>query len=189
MNTVNIELSHDYEGGGLFYIKPSSATGEIADEYYAGYGWLETIKRENTSDIVFPDLHAGDAIFYNYTVRHGVAPVESGTRYSMAFFFDMDNPAVYEGEDDLEEFEVRLHNGFSDMELDVVLVYDAAKGKELWDILYDKVTPDETVFYSAYDGDLLRVLRSGTDEVVSHIGITRDQSSYTLSQINLGSEL
>ena len=82
MNTVNIELSHDYEGGGLFYIKPSSATGEIADEYYAGYGWLETIKRENTSDIVFPDLHVGDAIFYNYTVRHGVAPVESGTRVS-----------------------------------------------------------------------------------------------------------
>ena len=28
------------------------------------------------------DLHAGDAIFYNYTVHHGVAPIESGARVS-----------------------------------------------------------------------------------------------------------
>lgn len=83
MNTVNVELNDDYEGGGLFYIKPSASTGEIADKYYeGGYSWIDTIRRENTSDIVFPDLRAGDAIFYNYTVRHGVAPVESGTRVS-----------------------------------------------------------------------------------------------------------
>mmetsp|Transcript_27812 Transcript_27812/g.59106 ORF Transcript_27812/g.59106 Transcript_27812/m.59106 type:complete len:265 (-) Transcript_27812:631-1425(-) len=83
MNTVNIELNDDYKGGGLFYIKPSASTGGIADEYYSGgYRWIESVKRLNTSDIVFPDLHTGDAIFYNYTVRHGVAPVESGTRVS-----------------------------------------------------------------------------------------------------------
>jgi len=52
------------------------------------YEWVDTIKRENTTELSFPELHAGDAIFYNYTVEHGVAPVESGKRYSMAFFFD-----------------------------------------------------------------------------------------------------
>lgn len=85
MSTVNIELSNDYEGGGIFWIKPSADTGEIADEYYDGYKWIDSVKRENTTDIVFPDLHAGDAIFYNYTVRHGVAPVENGTRVSPYF--------------------------------------------------------------------------------------------------------
>lgn len=82
MNTVNIELSNDYEGGGLFYIKPSASTGSINEEY-GGYEWTDSIKRENTSDIVFPDLHAGDAIFYNFTVKHAIAPIESGTRVSL----------------------------------------------------------------------------------------------------------
>jgi hypothetical protein len=72
MNTVNIELSDDYKGGGLFYIKPFAESGRISEEYYDekyGYDWLDTVKRENTSDMIFPDLKAGDAIFYNYTVR------------------------------------------------------------------------------------------------------------------------
>ena len=90
MNTVNIELSNDYEGGGIFYIKPLASTGNISSVYdNRGYDWINTIKRENTSELIFPDLHAGDAIFYNYTVEHGVAACESGTRYSMAFFFDV----------------------------------------------------------------------------------------------------
>lgn len=90
MNTVNIELSNDYEGGGIFYIKPLASTGNISRVYEErGYEWINTLKRENTSSLVFPDLHAGDAIFYNYTVEHGVASCESGTRYSMAFFFDV----------------------------------------------------------------------------------------------------
>ena len=60
MNTVNIELSDDYTGGGLFYIKPSASTGLIPDEYYeGGYNWIDSLRRENTSDIIFPDLHAG----------------------------------------------------------------------------------------------------------------------------------
>jgi len=113
MNTVNIELSNDYEGGGIFYIKPLSTTGRIDEDYYSlksGYDWMNSVKRENTSDIVFPNLQAGDAIFYNYTVRHGVAPIESGVRYSMAFFFDMGNPAI---QDPLEYLEphVQRHAG------------------------------------------------------------------------------
>ena len=83
MNTVNIELSNDYQGGGLFYIKPLASTGNISEVYAeVGYEWINTLKRESTSSIVFPDMHAGDAIFYNYTVEHGVAPCETGTRVS-----------------------------------------------------------------------------------------------------------
>ncbi len=84
MNTVNIELSNDYEGGGLFYIKALASTRNISEVYADfGYEWINTLKRENTSSIVFPDMHAGDAIFYNYTVEHGVAPCEAGTRVSL----------------------------------------------------------------------------------------------------------
>ncbi len=91
MNTVNIELSSDYKGGGLFYIKPLANTLEInqhVKDEIRGYAGIDSIKRKNTSDIIFPDLYAGDAVFYNYTVEHGVAPVESGTRYSMGKRFD-----------------------------------------------------------------------------------------------------
>ena len=55
MNTVNIELSDDYEGGGLFYIKPYASTGNIHPaKSHSGYEWIDTVKRENTTDIVFP---------------------------------------------------------------------------------------------------------------------------------------
>merc|ERR1719203_2167115 len=33
MNTVNIELSNDYEEGGIFYIKPLASTGNISRVY------------------------------------------------------------------------------------------------------------------------------------------------------------
>jgi len=90
MNTVNIELSNDYEGGGIFYIKPLASTGNISRVYEErGYEWINTLKRENTTSLVFPDLHAGDAIFYNYTVEHGVAPCESGTRVRVYQYIDM----------------------------------------------------------------------------------------------------
>ena len=205
---------------------------------------------------VFPDMpHTGDAIFYNYTVRHGVAPVESGVRvsqdamslssplkissslkvyssncncnfiisfptfqYSMAFFFDMDNPAVQldtddelEDEDgvdnaaewdgfnhvsgdtieDLNTFKIKFHNGLSDVDLDLVLVYDAAHGKDVWERLLDDVIPNETTIYHAYEGDLLWALVAGTDEVVSEIEIRRDRSLYNVSEMTtiLSSEL
>jgi len=274
MNTVNIELSDDYEGGGLFYMKPLADTGEI-QSYYNGYEWTDSVKRENTSDIIFPNLQAGDAVFYNYTVEHAVAPVESGIRYSMAFFFDMDNPALrddsgkkslevdlqsmihdveleivlvhdalrekdvsrvlfdkvtpkviftyeaYVGDrlralvagtkevvseieirpyksfykifhepEDPNKFRVELHNALPDVELDIVLVYDAAEEKEVWEVLLDDVVFDETIFYHASTGDVLRALIAGTDTAVSDIEIRRDQSLYAISQMeSLGFEL
>lgn len=107
----------------------------------------------------------------------------------MAFFFDMDNPAVrLDEDDDKDEFEVELHNGF-DMDLDIMLVYDAAKEEETWEMVFDEVIPNETTHYSAYEGDLIRVLRSGTDEVVTEFEIVRDQYLYTISLVTISSAL
>mmetsp|Transcript_21233 Transcript_21233/g.39014 ORF Transcript_21233/g.39014 Transcript_21233/m.39014 type:complete len:380 (+) Transcript_21233:26-1165(+) len=205
MNTVNIEMSDDYVGGGLFYIKPLATTGEISDDYYEyddDYEWIDSLKRENTTDIIFPDLHTGDAIFYNYTVEHGVAPVESGTRYSMAFFFDMDNPAVREDfdDDDSEDnsedvddddmnmddddtFKVELYNEFPGVELDVLLVYDVVQEKEVRIRVFDKMRPYERTIYHAVGGDILRAFFADTDKVVSDIEIKRDQSLCTVYQL------
>lgn len=191
MNTVNIELSSDYEGGGLFYIKPLASTGEIDDKYHVyGYDMIDSVKRENTSDFVFPNLQAGDAVFYNYTVIHGVAPIESGTRYSMAFFFDMDNPAVRldEDEDDEEEilmeeeFEVAIRNELTNLKLDIFLVHDADGAREDKEKMYSSVRPREVVHYISLEGDLLQAVISGTDHVVSEIYAKPDKPSFIISQ-------
>ncbi|KAL7477849.1 hypothetical protein ACHAW6_003642 [Cyclotella cf. meneghiniana] len=192
MATVNVELSDDYSGGGLFYTKPSARAKDGNDGNYCeetrGYDWIKSLKRENTTNIVFPELRAGDAVFYNYTVCHGVAPVESGTRYSMAFFFNMDNPAVY---DDLLHFEIEFHNETPDVELDVILVFDAQRGENVWEMLFENVLPDEKIVYNASQGDILQVLIAGTEQEVDWIEIHPDQSRYAvrLSQFALGSEL
>jgi len=188
MNTVNIELSSDYEGGGLFYIKPHASTGETDDKYYqndgVGYEMIDAMKRENTSDIVFPNLQAGDAVFYNYTVIHGVAPVESGTRYSMAFFFDMDNPAVREDDDEDEllegEFDVSIRNELTDLNLDILLVHDAGKAEEYKEKMFTSVRPREVVHYISLEGDLLQAVISGTSQVVSEIYATSDKPSFKI---------
>ena len=95
MHTLNIALNDDFEGGGLFYIKPTIEQEEseddrpdISDEY-KNYQWLNGLKRENTTDIVFPALQAGDVLVHNFTVWHAVAPIEVGTRYSFVLFYDM----------------------------------------------------------------------------------------------------
>jgi len=179
MNTVNVVLNDDYEGGGLFYTKPLANTGKI-NPSYIGYEWVDSVKRENTSDIIFPSLQVGDAIVYNYTVDHATAPVESGSRYSMAFFFDMDNPAL-RNDPGKERLEVQLQSMLHGLELDIVLVYDALHEKHVSKVLFDKITPDVTVTCEAYEGDTLHALVAGTDKLVSEIEIGPYQSYYKIS--------
>mmetsp|Transcript_12722 Transcript_12722/g.27439 ORF Transcript_12722/g.27439 Transcript_12722/m.27439 type:complete len:177 (-) Transcript_12722:119-649(-) len=149
----------------------------------------------------------GDAIFYNYTVTHGVAPVESGARYSMAFFFDMDNPAVdedYDIYDDPNEFEVELHNAFPQLELDIVLIYDASSSKEKekkkddthikreeqWIRVFDDMVPDERTIYLAFEGDLIRAFVAGTSRLVGELEIEYEDGACTVFQIgSVGAEL
>lgn len=222
LNTVNIELSNDYEGGGLFYIKPLASTGNISDVYAeVGYEWINTVKRENTSSIVFPNMHAGDAIFYNYTVEHAVAPVEQGTRvslyptqeekvpinltnfnlltflflqYSMAFFFDMDNPAVaddFEEEDDEEEFEVELYNGLVD-EVDIYALLDSEEGEEepyyedllesKNELLYSNLSPNESGMVFVKENELIRVVLTRTAQVISEFEIESGKLFYEVEE-------
>mmetsp|Transcript_23237 Transcript_23237/g.35415 ORF Transcript_23237/g.35415 Transcript_23237/m.35415 type:complete len:181 (+) Transcript_23237:1-543(+) len=79
-------------------------------------------------------------------------------------------------------FDVELHNGLPDIALDLALVYDAAREKGVWDV-FDKVTPGESTRYYAYEGDRLWAMIESTDEAVSEIEIRRNQSLYTISEI------
>merc|ERR1711983_458381 len=188
--------------------------GENKKKY--GYKWIDSLKKENTSEIVFPDLRTGDVVFYNYTVEHAVAPVESGTGYSMAFFFDMDNPAVrddFDSEDDgdeddededdededdeaeddeaeddedednkdednKEDFGIFLHNGLADNEIDIARVYET-DGHEMLRKVIRKLSPGAAAIYSAFQGDKLRALVSGTGTAVADFEVERNRRKYT----------
>ena len=106
LHTLNIALNDDYEGGGLFYVRPRADLQHLADsrpfvsDKYKSYDGIDRLRSgRNGTDVVFPRLDTGDALIHNYTVWHAVAPIGSGTRYSLVLFYDMDNPAV---RDDLE---------------------------------------------------------------------------------------
>ena len=82
MHTLNIALNDDFEGGSLLYIKPpADQDGEAEDdrpdipEQYKNYDWINSLKRKNTSDIIFPTLQTGDVLIYNFTLWHAVAPL------------------------------------------------------------------------------------------------------------------
>lgn len=123
MHTVNIALNDDFTGGGLFFVKPlfeknpdwiidnnkNNASNKDHHNYDRGeskddvpellyhqysYKWVNSLEHKNTSDVVFPMLETGDVLIHNYTVWHAVAPLQTGTRYSMVLFFDMDNPVL-----------------------------------------------------------------------------------------------
>ena len=121
----------------------------------------------------------------------------------MAFFYDMDNPALTEYfhknfkeeydksyMDDPEELGVELRNALSDVKLDIVLVYNAAGEKEVQEMMFDRMSPNETATYYGYVGDVLQALVAGTDTIVSDIEIKRGQSLYAISQMEfMSSEL
>ena len=123
MYTVNIALNDDFTGGGLFYVKPplsinpdcchpSEENGyylgdedpipELLDHQYT-YDYVNKLRRENTTDVVFPNMQTGNALIHNFTVWHAVAPIETGIRYSMVLFFDMHNPCLRRDEDEDED--------------------------------------------------------------------------------------
>jgi len=76
--------------------------------------------------------------------------------------------------EDPNEFGIKLHNQL-DIDLDIVLSYDAAQQRKVWRDLYLDVTPNEEIIYHAYDGDILQVYVAKTDEEVAKLIINRDQ--------------
>ena len=105
----------------------------------------------------------------------------------MAFFYDVDNPAVqqhFENENKIEEqkLEVELYNGLSDMDLDIVLALDVNGNDEEWVNVLEEVVYDETVHYEGDEGDRLLALKAGTDEIVAEFHIKSGQSLYAISR-------
>jgi len=111
-HSVNLALNsvREYTGGGLFVMHPPPQkpghdyeTSPSVPKEWQTLGWLENLKRENTSEALFPHMEAGTAVVHNNTVFHGIAPLDSGTKYSLLFFFDM--PPVEEMNSDRFEIE------------------------------------------------------------------------------------
>mmetsp|Transcript_3406 Transcript_3406/g.8660 ORF Transcript_3406/g.8660 Transcript_3406/m.8660 type:complete len:199 (+) Transcript_3406:597-1193(+) len=174
MHTLNIALNDDFEGGSLFYIKPpADQEGEAEDdrpdipEQYKNYDWINSLKRKNTSDIIFPTLQTGDVLIYNFTLWHAVAPLEVGTRYSFVLFYDMDNPAIQGDFDHLGNFPVSFYHEIEDMKIDLVFVDETDEGETYFDMIEDNMQPFEEVTMDTYDDHVFLALISGTDTVVS----------------------
>lgn len=193
MHTLNIALNDDFEGGGLFWVKPPAHQEEVASDgrpeiplEYRNYDWLNNVKRENTSDLVFPTLGGGDVLIHNFTVWHAVAPIEVGTRYSFVLFYDMDNPAIQDDfnpdvPDDDDAFNVAFYHEIEDMEIDLAFVFDEEGEMEI-DILEENMPPFEEVELDSYEGHMFRAFISGTDTVLSEFVMRDSQRLYTIEE-------
>mmetsp|Transcript_3205 Transcript_3205/g.7010 ORF Transcript_3205/g.7010 Transcript_3205/m.7010 type:complete len:366 (+) Transcript_3205:30-1127(+) len=70
---------------------------EIPHEY-GSYKYLHEhdglVRRQNSSDVFFPELKQGSAALINFTVPHGVAPLAEGSqfpRYALIVFYNIDS--------------------------------------------------------------------------------------------------
>jgi hypothetical protein len=187
MHSVNIALNDGFEGGGLFYLKPSAIQDEetrdgrpVIPDKYRDYDWLSRQKRQNASNIVYPALGTGDLVVYNYTLYHGVAPVESGTRYSFVLFYDMDNPAIQE-DFEIEDIAVTFYHEIEDADISLLWV-DTTKSLEgETEMIEEKLLPFEEYPLVSYDGHVFRAVISGTDTVVSEFVMRDTQALYTIN--------
>jgi len=151
----------------------------IPYEEYMTYDWLNNVKRENTTDIVFPNMNTGDVLIHNYTVWHAVAPIEVGTRYSFVLFYDMDNPAIQQTDfyDDDTIIAVFCHE-IEDVEIDLVWAGNAAAEEDDGDdesdviMIEEKMKPFEDYALDTSEGEKFRALIG--DEVVAEFVIRSD---------------
>lgn len=197
MHTLNIALNDDFHGGGLFYVKPELAIqGEeetlfhiysrpLISDQYCTYDWLNSIKRKNTSDIVFPTLGPGDVLIHNFTVWHAVAPLEIGTRYSFVLFYDMANPAIQGDFYDL--ISVDFYHEIEDLNIDLVWV-DAKGGLETVHVIEEKIPPFMVSYHESYEGHVIRAMVSGRDTILAEFVMSKDQKIYTITKNNLSKD-
>ena len=194
MHTLNIALNDDFEGGGLFYVKPQVALQDeeeilaqndsrpLISEDYRTYDWLNGVRRKNTSDIVFPTLGAGDVLIHNFTVWHAVAPIEVGTRYSFVLFYDMDNPAVQVDFDG--DISATFYHEIEDLEIDLVWVEgdEDEEGTETIHVMESKMPPFTEIYQGTYDGHVFRAMVSGSNTVLDEFVMKSDRVYYTINK-------
>ena len=196
MHTLNIALNDDFKGGGIFYVKPPANQQQYESEVedgrpqisneYMSYEWLNNIKRQNTSDIIFPKMQPGDILIHNWTVWHAVAPIEAGTRYSFVIFYDMDNPTIqsdffdaeYEHEHDgiIATFLTEIEN----VKIDLMWVGENENGDEIIDMIEKEMVPYKEYILDTYVGHEFVAVVSGTDVVVSKFVMRDEQEWYTI---------
>jgi len=210
MHTLNIALNDDYNGGGLLYIRPSIDAIVEEDgrpqilEQYTTYNWLNSVKRQNTTDVIFPSMNTGDVLIHNFTVWHGVAPLEVGTRYSFVLFYDMDNPAIqddfYDDQEDNGIIAVFYHE--IDLDIDLVWVGETTQPQEEENNGYDSkskvvmmeksMKPYKEYAVDTYEGHIFHAIISGTDVVLSKFVImgeddeNNDENRYVVEKTKGG---
>lgn len=144
------------------------------------YEWANSVKRENTSELVFPDMHAGDVLIHNFTVWHGVAPLDKGERYSFVLFYDMDNPII----DDLDEgeFIVEFYHEIEDDKIVLAFVEELANGTEIVDTIVDTFPPFEPQSLDSFEGHKFRAIVEDTNEVLADFVVSRENRSHFISR-------
>ncbi|EJK46818.1 hypothetical protein THAOC_34497 [Thalassiosira oceanica] len=172
MHTLNIALNDDFEGGGLFYAKP------VADQEF---------DRENTSELVFPDMHAGDVLVHNFTVWHAVAPIERGTRYSFVLFYDMDNPAI-QGDFDENYVDATFYHEITSATIDLMYVEflvdeNGRRYQEKSEVVEEDMQPFEEVNFGSYKGHVFRAVERDSKEVLAEFVIDHDVEFYEIESL------
>ncbi|KAL7552046.1 hypothetical protein ACHAWF_015254 [Thalassiosira exigua] len=92
---------------------------------------------------------------------------------------DADGDSSDDSDDDDEQFKVSLHNRLPDVELDFVQVIEV-DGEDVWEMIFDRVKPDERTSFYGYEGDVLLALRSGTKQVRAILEIDPEQAEYSI---------
>eukprot|EP00545_Synedropsis_sp_CCMP1620_P005424 CAMPEP_0119015792 /NCGR_PEP_ID=MMETSP1176-20130426/11634_1 /TAXON_ID=265551 /ORGANISM="Synedropsis recta cf, Strain CCMP1620" /LENGTH=463 /DNA_ID=CAMNT_0006969113 /DNA_START=131 /DNA_END=1522 /DNA_ORIENTATION=+ len=191
--TVNIALNDDFEGGGLFYHRndddwfPDGQVGVGIPDFpldKLNYDYLETITRQNTTDIVFPDLHTGDVLIHNHSLFHAIAPLVKGTRYSLVFFYDMHHPAVAHN---LQvDLSVTVEN-FFDFPVDLVVIDNQSVDVGIHRIAIVEELPAEYTFL-AVASQHYEIIDRETGDIVDDFDVYNDKPEGEAHFIYVGPE-
>ena len=84
--SVNIPLNHNFEGGHIWFLRPTSE--DRSDALAEPKVW----PTENTTDYFMPRIHGGTAMIHDNTVSHGISDVLEGNKYTFILFYNMPPP-------------------------------------------------------------------------------------------------
>ena len=146
----------------------------------------DALREKNASRVLFDKIAPDITVTYEAYVCDRLQALVAGTKEVVSEIEIRPYKSLYKifhEPEDPNKFRVGLHNELPDVELDIVLVYNAAEEKEVWEVLLDGVVFDETIYYHAYTGDVLWALIAKTDTAVSDIEIRLDQSLNAISQM------
>lgn len=124
-------------------------------------------------------MNAGDVIVHNFTVMHGVAPLEKGERYSLALFYDMDNPII----DDMKptSFPVEFYHEIQDVKIKLVYVERASNGEiVIEEVMIDEFHPFVRFAFDTYEGHTFQAVVDETNEVLAEFVASEKQRIYSV---------